>query len=67
LQSKVDQSGHIVADDPLNEAREILRLIDAGDEQKLNAYLSSLWQRKRREATLEVLGADETKSLEPAI
>ena len=67
MPDKVERGGHIVADDSMNEAREILRLIDAGDEEALNVYLAKLWQRKRRAAAREVLSSDGPMPLEPAV
>jgi hypothetical protein len=53
-----DETGLFVADDPLNEAREILRLLDGGNLEQLSALLAKAEQQARLEAASEILELD---------
>ena len=58
--SRIDEvSGLLIAEDPLAEAREILRLLDCGRTEELSALLAATAMKKRLERTSEVLEMDE--------
>ena len=64
-------TGAIVVPDPLQEARELLRLIDEGKYEQLSAAVAEMRRRARVTAMREVLGEleEETESdhLEAAV
>lgn len=58
----LDLTGAIVATNSLKEAEELLRLIDEGRLEELNAWLAAAQAEARREAVREILETSLVKS-----